>query len=298
MTEATAEHRVTGGAVNSDAAPHAAATCELCGRTGQAEPLYPRQSIVRCPSCGLIYYDGSVNPQAIYQSRYFKGEEYRDYVADKPTLQRNFLRRIERLRRLRPGGRLLELGCAYGFFLELAGRHWDAAGVDLAEDGVRHAREKLAVNAVCADFLAMDDQPNAYDVICLWDTIEHLTHPVRVLRKAARWLKPGGVCAVTTGDVGSVVARARREKWRQIHPPSHVFYFSRDTLSRAMEAAGLEVVESPHVGYSRNYQSMVHGVFGNAGVLRGLLTLGGSLDFPVYLNLFDIVMVVARKPGG
>lgn len=285
MTEATADVA-------------AAAACELCGRTGPAEPLYARQSIVRCPSCGLVYYDGAVNPQAIYKTDYFKGDEYRDYESDKPTIQRNFLRRIEHLRRLRRTGRLLELGCAYGYFLELAGRHWDAVGVDVAEDAVRHAREKLGAKAICADFLEMDNEPQAYDVVCLWDTIEHLTHPVRVLQKAARWLKPGGVCAVTTGDVGSVVARVRGEEWRQIHPPSHVFYFSRETLSKAMQAAGLEVTEAKHVGYSRSYQSMVHGVFGSAGVLPGLLTVAGKIDFPIYLNLFDIVMVVARKPGG
>ena len=273
-----------------------ATECELCRRVGPPDPLYPQVSIVRCPSCGLVYYDGTVDAQAIYRSEYFKGEEYRDYVSDKPTIQRNFARRIDRLRRLRPGGRLLELGCAYGFFLELAKKHWDATGVDVAADAVRYARDTLHVNAVCADFLEMPEEPASYDVICLWDTIEHLTRPVRVLEKAARWLKPGGVCAVTTGDVGSAVARARGVRWRQIHPPTHVFYFSRDTLSRAVRAAGLEVVDAPHVGYSRNYQSMVHGVFGNTGLLPGLLTLGGKLDFPVYLNLFDIVMVVARKP--
>jgi 2-polyprenyl-3-methyl-5-hydroxy-6-metoxy-1,4-benzoquinol methylase len=161
---------------------------------------------------------------------------------------------------------------------------------------VKYARDRLGVNAVCADFLEMEDEPGAYDVVCLWDTIEHLTHPVRVVKKAARWLKPGGVMAITTGDVGSGVARLRGARWRQIHPPTHVFYFSRDTLAKTAKAADLEVVEAPHVGYSRNYQSMVHGVFGDTGVVPRTLTLGGKVDFPVYLNLFDIVMLVARKP--
>ena len=272
-------------------------TCELCDRTGDPEPLYPELSIVRCPSCRLVYYNGDVDPGEIYKSDYFNGAEYRDYLADKPTIQQNFRRRIDRLRRLRPGGRLLELGCAYGFFLEVAKEHWDAVGVDVAEDAVKYARDRLGVNAVCADFLEMEDEPEAYDVVCLWDTIEHLTHPVRVVKKAARWLKPGGVMAITTGDVGSAVARLRGAQWRQIHPPTHVFYFSRDTLVKTARAAGLEVVEAPHVGYSRNYQSMVHGVFGDTGVVPRTLTLGGKVDFPVYLNLFDIVMLVARKPA-
>jgi 2-polyprenyl-3-methyl-5-hydroxy-6-metoxy-1,4-benzoquinol methylase len=278
----------------------ASTACELCGYAGEMQPFYPAKGIMRCPKCDLVFYDGKVDPRALYTKDYFTGEEYHNYLADKPIIQRNFRARIKDLLKRKPSGRLLELGCAYGFFLELAKDHWDAVGMDIAEDATEYARSKLGVNAITADFLSVPDQPETYDIICMWDTIEHLPRPVRFVEKAARWLKPGGILVMTTGDIGSKMARKRGENWRQIHPPTHTFYFSADTLGKASRQAGLEVVDVQHVGYSRSYASMVHGVLGlkqrKTSFLYNVFTLGGVLDFPIYLNLYDIVMVTARKP--
>src|SRR5262249_32934582 len=105
---------------------------------------------------------------------------------------------------------------------------------------------------------------------------------------------------LTTGDAGSLLARIQGEKWRQIHPPTHLFYFTRATLARVFEKAGLETVRIGAVGHSRSYRSMAHGLFSlrrsRPGAPYDLLTLGGRLDFPVYLNVFDIVMAAGRKP--
>jgi hypothetical protein len=144
------------------------------------------------------------------------------------------------------------------------------------------------------------EEPGRYDLVCLWDTIEHLERPIETLVKAARWLAPGGTLALTTGDAGSLLARLQGEKWRQIHPPTHLFYFTRPTLARAFAKAGLETVEIRAIGHSRSYRSMLFGLLelGRPNPSRAyrLLTAGGRLDFPVSLNLFDIVLAAARKP--
>src|SRR5436305_6810948 len=99
--------------------------CELCGHAGATRDLYPRLGIVRCPHCSLVSYAGDVDPLDIYTTGYFTDGEYRDYLADRAPLERNFRRRVEHLRKIKPAGRLLEIGSAYGFFLELACAHWD-----------------------------------------------------------------------------------------------------------------------------------------------------------------------------
>jgi SAM-dependent methyltransferase len=263
-------------------------------------PLYPRRHIVRCPKCRLTFWDGRSDPAGIYTAAYFAGAEYRDYLADKADIQRNFRDRVAALRRFQPAGRLLEIGCAYGFFLDLARRHWDVRGVEIVPECVQHARDALGLNVQRADFAALPDEPEAYDVICLWDTLEHLPEPVACVEKAARWLRPGGVLAITTNDIDSLVARVRRGRWRQIHSPTHLYYFSASTLTRAVRRAGLQRVHLSYVGYRRSYKSMAYGVLvlgRKRPRLYRLLTLGGRLDFPVYLNLFDIMMLLARKPG-
>lgn len=261
---------------------------------------FPRQGIVRCPQCDLVFYSGDIPTAELYSTDYFSGGEYLDYVADKATIQRNFRNRIEYLRQLAPTGRLLELGSAFGFFLELAQDHWEVRGLDITSEGVDHARNVLGVRAELVDFLELPDELTTYDVICMWDTVEHLPHPVRFVEKAARWLKPGGVLAITTGDIGSVIARFRRDRWRLIHTPTHLFYFSAATLRKAVEGTGLRVHHVSHVGYYRSYKGMAYGVFvlghKNLGWLYQLLTFGGKLEFPVYLNLRDIMMLIAKKP--
>lgn len=275
-------------------------TCELCGRSGEMLPLYPAHGIVRCPDCDLVFYAGKASADDLYGDEYFAGGEYYDYQSDKDVLQRNFRTQITRLLRLVPSGRLLEIGSAYGFFLDVARHHWDVVGMDVSEEGVRHGREVLGLPIFRGDFLDAPDQPESFDLICLWDTIEHLPRPVQTIEKAARWLKPGGALVMTTGDIGSFVARVRGARWRQIHPPTHLFYFSRKTLRRAVEQAGLRVRTVTSIGYWRSLRSMLYGIFVLGGERTAwayrFFTAGGRLDLPIYLNLHDIFLMTATKP--
>ena len=278
------------------------AECPLCGRAGSPDVLYPRLAIVRCPECGLVRFDGTVAPEMLYTGQYFRGGEYVDYVADKPSLQRNFRARIAELRALVPRGDLLEIGSAYGFFLEMAREHWTVSGVEIAPEGAAHAHDVLGLDVTCGDLLELPERPDAYDVICMWDTIEHLARPVEAVERIARWLRPGGILAITTGNIASGVARLRGEHWRLIHPPTHVTYFSPATLRRTVQRAGLRVRKLGSVGHWRSWRSMMHALL-LAGAQRrpalyGIATLGGSLDFPVYLNLGDLMLMIAQKPEG
>ncbi|NBB95760.1 MAG: methyltransferase domain-containing protein [Planctomycetes bacterium] len=269
--------------------------CELCGRVGPFEPRWPGWQIVRCGGCGLIFYDGP--PEAnLYSESYFSGTEYRDYLADERAHRRNFRRRLRTLRRYVSGGRLLEVGCAYGLFLDEAREHFHVAGIDVCQWPNDYAREALGVEVATGEFLDQPEPLQPYDAVCMWDTLEHLPHPVRAIERAAAWLAPGGVLAVTTNDVGSLVACVRGRRWRQVHPPTHRWYFSRATLRRAVEQAGLSVEAVRYPGVSRGWASMAHGVFGE-GALQHAATLGGRLNFDLTLNLRDIMYVIARKPA-
>ena len=223
-------------------------------------PFMPDQAIVRCPRCELCFYEGEADPATIYKRNYFVDGEYANYEADKPVLQMNFRRRIARLRRLLPGtagavpgagaeqgqnGRLLEIGSAYGFFLEIAAEHWQVRGLDVAADAVEHAHTAMGLDVTCCDFLDLPDEAEAYDIVCLWDTIEHLTHPVRVIEKAARWLKPGGLLALTTGDIGSPMARLRGQRWRLIHPPPICFTSQKRPWPKPPRRRGWKSWKSP-----------------------------------------------------
>jgi 2-polyprenyl-3-methyl-5-hydroxy-6-metoxy-1,4-benzoquinol methylase len=276
-----------------------ASACELCGSSDRPLSWFPTKDIVKCPQCGLIYYDGLI-PESLYSKDYFEKGEYLGYLHDKKIHQRNFAERIRILEKISPDGRLLEIGAAYGFFLELARARWEVRGIDIASEGTAYARSQLGLDVREEDFLNAPDEPGRWDVICLWDTVEHLPHPIRVIEKASRWLKPGGILALTTGDAGSFIARMRGSQWRQIHPPTHLYYFSKRTLRSAAEQNGLEIIRMRPVGYYRSFKSMVYGICSSKGRpwdrLYRWITCNERIDFPVYLNLLDILLMIAKKP--
>ena len=152
-----------------------------------------------------------------------------------------------------PGSkRLFEIGSAYGFFLEVARQHFRSVeGIDISTAAAAYAKEQLGVQVAAGEFLA-HRIAGPVDVVCLWDTIEHLRDPHLYIEKAAAYLRRGGALAVTTGDIGSLMARWRGERWRQIHPPTHLHYFSKLTLAQLLERYGFTIA---YAGYDGMYRA-------------------------------------------
>lgn len=273
--------------------------CMICTTNAGKNYLYP--GILKCPSCGLVFADTHVSGQELkqlYQRDYFFGDEYLNYLEDKITIQKNFAARIRTLRTFAPSGNLFEIGCAYGFFLELARKYWHAEGCDISTEGCEYAQHN-GINATCGEFLELPVIENHYDVVALWDTIEHLAQPDLYIEKAARLLKPHGILCATTGDIGSLMARLRKEHWRLIHPPTHLFYFDKQTITRLFAKHGLEVIHIEHCGYYRSVHQVLYSILvlnSDSAFRKKLYRMFKPLfDFSVYLNLFDIMFVIARK---
>ena len=143
---------------------------------------------------------------------------------------------------------VFEIGCAYGYFLDLVRKEYrQVFGVDISEDAVGWAREKLKIKAVSGDYLEM--KVPSYDLCCLWDTIEHLKRPDLVIQKISMEINDHGYLALTTGDLGSLNAKLRGRKWRQIHPPTHLHYFSRETIVKLLNNHRFKIIHISHQGY-------------------------------------------------
>ena len=283
------------------AARREARECFICGHA-PLEPLYP--GILRCANCGHARADLRLSDEellALYDRNYFCGGEYDDYAADQEVLQKNFRARLRALRRfLRPERhrRLMEIGSAYGFFLDVARADFASMqGFEIAASGARHAREKLNLDVVQADFLNYDLGGRQYDVVCLWDTIEHLRDPQAYLRKISQSLASGALLALTTGDIESLNARLRKGRWRLLHPPTHLHYFSGRSLSRLLADCGFEVIYHKYCGQFRSVANVARNLLAARRKTNWLAlrpnSRGGRIGF--YLNLYDIMYVIARK---
>jgi len=278
-------------------------TCVVCQSPRSAARPY-WEILLRCRTCGHVYADvqpDTLDLAALYDEDYFHGDEYADYLKDRRSMERNFRSRLRDVRRWQPSGDLVEIGCAYGFFLRLAAELFRVVGYDISEDATRHAREVLHLDARAEDFVEADVPPGSADVVVMWDVIEHLLRPDRMLERAYDVLRPGGFVLLTTGDVGSVLAQRQKRRWRLIHPPTHVHYFSKATLHRLFSRLGLRPRAAKYVSVRRTVRQTLYSLTElgkeRPSALYHLVDRSPLGDLSFSLNTYDIMLAVAQKPG-
>lgn len=291
-------------------------TCNSCGTemVVQEARAYAKDGfeIVRCPLCDLVFRAQMPTPEelgAIYNDAYFAsspndqkvgGTGYLDYVADEELHRINARKRLGRLSTHAFPGRLLDVGCAAGFFLDEA-RHagWEPCGIELAPNMAAWARERLGLAVERVPFAAAELEPHGYDAITMWDYIEHSIDPSADLHRSYQLLKPGGILALSTGDIGSFAARLSGSRWHLLTPRHHNFFFQPHTLRRMLEQAQFSVLSLAHGASWYSVEYLVHKL--RTMIDRPAVTTitdrlqGGRLGrIRVPVNLWDIMTVVAR----
>lgn len=273
--------------------------CLVCGGTYRKSKL---TGLVECDSCGFVTTNLELTNEEIkrlYSADYYHGEEYADYVSDKKIIQNNLKKRIKRIKKDFPsGGDLFEIGCAYGFFLEIAKEYFGSTeGIDISDDAVDYAREYLKQNAHAGDFLTFKSD-RKYDIVCMWDTIEHLEHPDLYVEKVKELLKKGGLLCITTGDIGSLNARIRGRKWRQIHPPTHLHYFSKKTLKLMLIKRGFQVVDISYPFNTISVNTILFTLFcikSKHEKVYKLFKKLGITKINIPINFHDFMYIIVKK---
>jgi 2-polyprenyl-3-methyl-5-hydroxy-6-metoxy-1,4-benzoquinol methylase len=238
--------------------------CYVCRAPGGAVLCeIPSGSIIRCDACGTVYRGSVVTGEeydALYQNDSTMETPF--YLANKmasdpdvepmPTYRRG-LRRLEKL--VRPG-RLLDVGCSYGAFLQLAReRGWQAKGVELSKTTAEFARVERGLDVFTGRVEEASFPDESFDAITLWDVIEHFDDPVATLAELRRILAPGGILFVFTinqesllNGVGHMLYRLSFRRWKHLmtlfYDIHHNFFFSPRTVRSLLHRAGdLEVVD-------------------------------------------------------
>jgi SAM-dependent methyltransferase len=273
--------------------------CPACGEATDHRLLYSKNGcdILRCSACGLGRAQASgFDPGAYYTGDYFSGghpDGYADYRGAEPVLRREFAHTVDFIRRHREGGRLLDLGCAYGFLLQEAKRFYDVCGIEMAEDAASYCRQQgLRVLTGVADEGTLA-QFGMMDVIILLDVIEHLPSPQETLALCASHLEVGGIIVITTGDFASLYAKLAGAHWRLMTPPQHLWYFTRASVERMSRPLGLRMESFDHPWKIVPISLIVYQASRMLGVHRTGASAASRLGIPA--NLFDAMRIVLRK---
>jgi len=275
--------------------------CPACSReTDQVFRFRKNGSdILQCTTCGLGRAETSdFDPTNYYNADYFSGghaDGYSDYRGAEAVLRREFAGTLGFIRRLGASGKLLELGCAYGFFLKEASRHFDVAGIELADDAAAHCRAQGFHVLQGVPDQANLAQIGRVDVMVLLDVIEHLPQPRETLDLCNRYLNQGGRIVITTGDFASLVARLSGPSWRLMTPPQHLWYFTPESMRRMSAGLGLFVEHLDHPWKSVPASLILFQLRRMFGISGAPITTGSSIAVPV--NLFDAMRIILRKPS-
>jgi len=229
--------------------------CPLCSGTARRRLVTKHGcDVVRCRGCGLVYV-WPRPPREELDALYSAGGYHAE--VDDAERRRTFARRLRELEALAGGpGRLLDVGCSKGHSLEVArDAGWRATGVEVNRRAADEARARgLDVRDGHLAGQELDDA--SFDAVTLFDVLEHTGEPLAMLGACRRLLRPGGLLAVTTPDVGGLVPRLTYAlfgltlgAWGHPTPPGHLVEFSRRTLRRALAEAGFEVLRerSEHI---------------------------------------------------
>ena len=196
--------------------------------------------LVRCRNCDLQYLTPRLKSDVIIRG-YSDGTD-ETWVSQITARERTFNRSLERLERIvSPPGHVLDIGTGGGPFLGVAkARGWEVAGCEpnrwLAEWGSDHYGIDIVPGTIYD--MGLDDQ--SFDMVTLWDVLEHTPDPKGVLKECRRVLKPGGLLVVNYPDINSLIARLMGRKWVFLLSV-HLYYFTTETITNMLSQVGFSI---------------------------------------------------------
>lgn len=199
--------------------------------------------IYKCQNCSCFF----LQPQpvfedlrSIYSKKYFQAWELKSAAEMKKA---TFKLRLNSIKKHKPTGKILDIGCATGFFLEQAQQEgYDVYGVEISDYAAKKAKQKFGDNRIFnSNFDKADIPIDNFDIITMSDLLEHVKNPNKLFNKCYKILKPGGIIMIMTPDTDSLSARIMRKKWSQ-YKLEHLFYFNLKSIKFLAKKYNLKIL--------------------------------------------------------
>lgn len=281
--------------------------CPICATLRSPVYRYEKNGfpIFSCTRCGVFFVfpqPTSDQIRKIYSENYFdRGNKYKSAVenTDNPNY-RNDQIKVALLQKFTPTGTVLDIGCALGGFLQVAQEAgYNVSGIEISKSAVHHIQKNKNLDVICGELISAGLPDGKYDIVTMWDVIEHLSDPISYIKEIQRILKPGGILALTTGDIRAVWPRLAKRHWQLMTPPQHLFFFHPQVIKSLLAQNNFSLKDVRYIGKYATIDFILFKAnesFG--GIIDPIKTLARRLGVDkkqICINLHDIVTCIAVK---
>ena len=304
-----------------------AAPCPLCQANAPGQPQLTGRdwtwrkrgdfNICPCGDCGLMYTSPRPSPETMryYYEDCYSGEnaqKMRSFMLESPLSRMISAYRvatIEKVKPLKPGDRVLDVGASYGAFIEYARtrRDIEAYAIDLDPGSIENFVNREDIDVRCGDLLDGHYPAGHFDVVTLFETLEHVYEPIEVLREVRRVLKPGGVVSLEVPSWDGLTRMVFGAYWLPLLLPTHLQHFSRRHLADCAKRAGLHPVHQQAMWFPgeivMSFGVVVAAMIGNPpeearGPVRKVVDIVIGLLLLVLFVLVDVPIILILRLFG
>ncbi|MFN3385930.1 MAG: class I SAM-dependent methyltransferase [Candidatus Thermochlorobacter sp.] len=216
--------------------------CPVCSNASGFRIAYRFSTfkLMECSACGFRF----VPPSDYLPLDYY--EHYKDDAVAIEVARANAdlklamnIDRYKLISKFKSAGRLLDVGAGWGHFV-WAGQHtaFQTEGIEPSEQNAKFACQHLNVPVKHGSFLDMNAEEE-FDVVTMWDVLEHINEPMPFVQQAYRVLKSGGIVVIKVPDASSAIAKLSGRIWHNISQ-EHVNLFGKKTLSLLLQRCGFK----------------------------------------------------------
>lgn len=227
----------------------------ICPINGKPARFYCRKGRAEYfiePTSGTIFQAKmpSVPEMGAYAEQEYASGAYREYAKSRDFKIKTARERLAKIRTLTTGRRLLDVGCATGFFLEAATETgFEGHGLEFSTVAISLARPDIRDRITCGDVNTLLRQDSRkFDVVTAFDIIEHVQNPAAFLEEIRSILAPGGIIALSTPDTGHPLRYLMGRSWPMLQPLQHTVLFSKSSMTDLLKARGYTDIEVSAAG--------------------------------------------------
>lgn len=286
-------------------------SCNLCNFES-SKVIFTKNgfNLVQCLSCGLVYV-GNPPSKVELEKLYSFDSGYKVRLRDNSAkFEYDFKlakKRYELIKKFKKRGRILDIGCSTGFFLDVAKKNgWETFGIEISKDLAELAKKRYGLNVFIGTLDEINFASNFFDAVTMWDVIEHVENPMRTLCVVNRILKNDGIVIISTPNIDGLFPKLSYKVsnvinfWPHPEPPYHLFQFSKETVKKLLNQAGFKVLEI----YDKRIGIIYSVGKSLTGSPRRLLQLAPFIPFFILFSQLgpvihrgDWITVISKKAG-